>query len=142
MSKFFVLSLSLLFNSLSFGQATVEGLWTTIDDEDGQPSSIISIEIVDNELTATIKELLTQPQDILCENCSGDKHNQPIVGMQIITNMKKNGSSWSGGKVLDPKNGKTYKCKVELEGNDKLKMRGYIGIPALGRTQVWERRSE
>lgn len=142
MSKFFVLSLSLLFNSLSFGQATVEGQWTTIDDEDGQPSSIISIEIVDNELTATIKELLTQPQDILCENCSGDKHNQPIVGMQIITNMKKNGSSWSGGKVLDPKNGKTYKCKVELEGKDKLKMRGYIGIPALGRTQVWERRSE
>ncbi|MFT6809134.1 MAG: hypothetical protein ACJA01_002366 [Saprospiraceae bacterium] len=53
--------------------------------------------------------------------------------------MTKKGANWSGGKVLDPKNGKTYKCKIELDGNNELKMRGYVGIPALGRTQVWER---
>ncbi|MFT4568106.1 MAG: hypothetical protein ACI9FN_003075, partial [Saprospiraceae bacterium] len=54
-------------------------------------------------------ELFDQPQDLLCENCSGDKYNKPIVGLQIISGMTKKGANWSGGKVLDPKNGKTYK---------------------------------
>ena len=142
MKKLLVFCILLVLNSMSYGQEAVEGLWTTIDDEDGQPSSIVSIQIVEDKLTATIREIFDQPQDVLCESCSGDKHNKPVVGMQIISNMTKSGSKWSGGKVLDPKNGKSYKCKIELDGNNKLKMRGYIGMPALGRTQIWERRSE
>ena len=115
MNKFLILNVLLFVSSMNYGQSTVEGLWTTIDDEDGKPSSIVKIQMIDNQLTATIKEVFDQPQDLLCENCTGDKYNKPIVGLQIISGMTKKGRNWSGGKILDPENGKTYKCKIELD---------------------------
>ena len=48
-----------------------------------------------------------------------------------------NNNEWSGGKIYDPEEGKTYKCKLNFESSDKLKVRGYIGIPALGKTMYW-----
>jgi hypothetical protein len=64
--------------------------------------------------------------------------------MQNLNGLKKDSDTqWSGGEILDPKNGKTYSCKAELiEDGKKLKMRGFIGISLLGRTQVWERFGE
>jgi hypothetical protein len=50
-----------------------------------------------------------------------------------------NSTSWSQGKIYDPKNGKTYSCKMTLEGNE-LKVRGYVGFSLLGRTTVWTRK--
>ena len=59
--------------------------------------------------------------------------------MDILTGLKKDGDEWSGGKILDPKNGKTYKCYIKLEDNNTLKLRGYIGISLFGRTAIWKR---
>ena len=62
--------------------------------------------------------------------------------MVVFWDMKNDGDNqWSGGKILDPENGKTYKCKLWFEeGNDnQLNMRGYIGISLLGRNQQWQR---
>ena len=59
--------------------------------------------------------------------------------MNIIKGLKKDGEEYNSGKVLDPKNGKLYKCYITLEGNDKLKVRGFIGISLFGRTQYWYR---
>ena len=42
----------------------------------------------------------------------------------------------TGGTVYDPKNGKTYKCKITYQG-DKLDVRGFVGFSLLGRTAVW-----
>jgi uncharacterized protein (DUF2147 family) len=61
------------------------------------------------------------------------------MGLIFIKGLTKDGEEYSGGKILDPKNGKLYKCYITLEGNDKLKVRGYIGISLLGRTQYWKR---
>ena len=63
--------------------------------------------------------------------------NKPILCLTIIKGMKKNGNEYEGGKVLDPKNGKLYQCKISLDGKDKLIVRGYIGISLLGRSQTW-----
>jgi hypothetical protein len=60
--------------------------------------------------------------------------------MQILSDLRSDGSQWSGGKVLDPGNGKRYRCYIkEVEDGERLKVRGFIGIALLGRTQYWYR---
>jgi uncharacterized protein (DUF2147 family) len=61
--------------------------------------------------------------------------------MTILWGLKPDGKRvWSGGNILDPAKGKTYRAKVTLlDGGEKLEMRGYLGIEALGRTQTWVR---
>jgi len=115
------------------------GVWKTIDDKDGQAASHIEIYEVNGKLHGKVIKLLQEPEDILCQKCSGDKKDQPVVGMEILWNLKKYKDYWSYGKVLDPENGKTYKCNLTMESNEKLKLRGYIGFAALGRNQIWHR---
>lgn len=75
-----------------------------------------------------------------CGKCRGRLKNRPIAGLPIVTGMKKVGNNeWSGGRILDPENGKYYRCKMTLKGN-KLYVRGYVGVSLLGRTQTWTRR--
>lgn len=65
--------------------------------------------------------------------------NKPIIGLVVLKNFESDGDGkFSGGTIYDPENGKTYKCKMTLDG-DALDVRGYIGIPALGRTENWTR---
>ncbi len=120
-------------------QNTVLGTWKAIDDRDGQPSSNIEIFEKEGKMCAKIIKLYDQPDDVLCEKCSGDKKNQPVLGMEIMWDMKPKGKEWSGGRILDPEDGNTYKCKISLNKDGSLKLRGYIGIPMLGRTQIWHR---
>ena len=81
-------------------------------------------------------------EDKVCEVCKGDKKNKPIKGMVIINGLTKDGSEWNDAKILDPKTGKEYKCYITLEGNNKLKVRGYVGFALLGRTQYWHKFEE
>ncbi|HEX8697910.1 MAG TPA: DUF2147 domain-containing protein, partial [Myxococcaceae bacterium] len=81
-----------------------------------------------------------EPQNPVCDKCEGALKNQPIIGMVILRDLKKDDDEWTGGTILDPGNGKTYKCKIAVEaGGKKLKVRGYIGMSLLGRTQHWVR---
>jgi uncharacterized protein (DUF2147 family) len=60
--------------------------------------------------------------------------------MTILSGLKKDGDEYAGGEILDPNNGKVYKSKMHLtDGGKKLSVRGYIGVPMLGRSQVWVR---
>jgi uncharacterized protein (DUF2147 family) len=62
------------------------------------------------------------------------------MGLDILSGFKFSGGNiWEDGKIYDPKNGKTYSCKMTLEGNE-LKVRGYVGFSLLGRTTVWTRK--
>jgi len=119
------------------------GKWKTIDDKSGIEKSIIEITEVDGLYTATITKLLEaeyQGQNPLCETCKGDKKNKPVIGLEIMWDMEKTGkNSWSGGKIMDPDNGKTYGCKLSIEKDNKLKVRGFLGFAALGRNQFWHR---
>jgi uncharacterized protein (DUF2147 family) len=72
--------------------------------------------------------------------CQGAMKDAPVIGLRILWDLNRDGDHSSGGKVLDPGNGKVYRCYVALtDGGDKLKVRGFIGISLLGRTQVWLR---
>lgn len=60
--------------------------------------------------------------------------------MTILWGLKMNGDEWSGGEILDPDNGKIYRCKMTLsEDGTQLSVRGFIGIALIGRTQTWHR---
>lgn len=124
---------------------TPVGTWTQVDDATGKPKSIIEItQQPDGTLQGVVKQVLFSDQGThpICEKCEGERHNQPVEGMVIMWGVKQDGDVWDGGQILDPKNGKTYKVKLSLtDAGQKLDVRGYIGMPMLGRTQTWIRKS-
>jgi uncharacterized protein (DUF2147 family) len=61
-----------------------------------------------------------------------------LLNLVILTNFTYDDGEWNGGKIYDPKNGKTYSCFMKLDGSN-LKIKGYIGITLLGRTTIWTR---
>jgi uncharacterized protein (DUF2147 family) len=124
-------------------QTTAVGAWNTISDKDGKPEAVVEIREVNGELVGTVTALLVEadPQDSVCGKCSGERKDQRIVGMEILRHMRPDGSEWSGGEILDPETGKTYKAKMKLtDDGTKLVLRGYIGISLFGRSQTWVRR--
>ena len=74
------------------------------------------------------------------KNPDESKRNQPIMGLLILQGFKFNGSDeWEDGKIYDPESGKTYSCYMSLKDNNTLKVRGYIGVSLLGRSETWTR---
>lgn len=130
--------------TMAFSQSnSPEGLWQTFDDSTGQAKALV--QIVDDgsgTLSGKIVQGLGQNNqpERRCTACTDSRKDQLIKGMTIITGMKQDGSNWDGGQILDPENGKLYKCKMHLEdGGQKLVVRGYIGVSLLGRSQTWVR---
>lgn len=122
--------------------ADPSGLWRTIDDETGKERSFIRIAEVSGELQGVVERIIDRPGDDpghLCKKCEGDRKDQPIIGMTIMWGLKKkNDLEYAGGQILDPNNGKTYRCKLKIiEQGKKLEVRGYIGISLIGRSQIW-----
>ena len=120
---------------------TPVGLWKTIDDQTKEPTSYVRIWIDKGELLGNVERLIPKPgdpPDPKCTKCSGDKKDQPIVGMTIISGLRQEREVWTGGHILDPDNGKVYKCRIKVEdGGKKLEVRGYIGVSLIGRSQTW-----
>lgn len=114
--------------------------WTTIDDATKKPKAVVKFtEQKNGTLSATIQSILTPGEENACTKCDGAYHNKSLKGVTIVHGLKNvGGKNYDNGSILDPKNGKTYKLKAELAGN-QLKLRGYVGISALGRNQVWVR---
>jgi uncharacterized protein (DUF2147 family) len=74
--------------------------------------------------------------DPVCDKCSDEdpRFNQKVIGMEILNELVKEGEEFTNGHILDPENGKVYRCKVWIEGK-VLKVRGYWG--PFFRTQTW-----
>lgn len=131
----------LFFTMCSWAQHhSVIGKWKTIDDETGKPVSVIEIFEKQNKIYGKVIEIFNPKTKVpRCEQCDGEDKNKPIVGLVVIKGLIKDKDEYTHGKILDPKHGKLYKCSLSLESRDRLKVRGYIGINLLGRTQIWER---
>jgi uncharacterized protein (DUF2147 family) len=132
-----------LFAQTTQGEPIV-GNWKTIDDKTNQPKSIIRIELVDQKLQGTVVKIFTAPgdrPDPVCEQCKDHRKDKPVIGMTIMSGLKKTSSTvWEGGEILDPNNGSIYQVKLNLDLEAKvLNVRGYIGVPMIGRTQTWIR---
>ena len=124
----------------SMQSQSVIGKWKTIDDTTGEAKSIVEVFSKSGKIYAKVVEILDPAnKNSVCKKCSGEDKNKSILGLTIIKGLSKDGSEYNSGEILDPKNGKLYKCALSLESKDKLKIRGYIGFSLLGRTQYWHR---
>lgn len=72
------------------------------------------------------------------KNSDPKLRSRPLLGLVLLTNFTYDDGEWSGGKIYDPKSGKTYSCTMKMKG-DKLEIRGYVGVSMFGRTTVWTR---
>ncbi len=134
--------------TLTFGVALAlpspAGNWTTIDDQSHKPKSVVNLYISNGKLygkiTKLYKENIPEKGDT-CTKCKGALKDQPLIGLPIVQGLQQqDDGSWSGGTITDPKTGKVYKCTMTPSADGKtLKVRGYIGVSLLGRTQTWQK---
>lgn len=132
------------FTSLTFlasAQTTPLGKWKTVDDGTGDVKSIIEISERSGKLFGKIVKIFQDPeedQDPVCEECdqSDPRYKKKIIGMEILEGLQKKSEGYEDGTILDPENGKVYRCKIWIEG-ETLKVRGYWG--PFFRTQTWHR---
>lgn len=138
MKHFYTLFIMVL-SFATHGQSII-GQWVTYDDKTNEKKAIIAIYKTNNLYFAKIIESYVSDRNALCDTCKGINKGVPINGLVIIENIKKDGDEFNGGTILDPENGKIYKCYLKLMNSNKLKVRGYIGFSLLGRTQYWIRK--
>lgn len=125
---------------LSTQAQSVLGKWKTIDDATGDAKSIVEIAERDGKIYGKVIEILNpKMKDLKCKDCEGNDKDKRVEGLEIVKGLKKDGDKYTDGKILDPSSGKLYKCTITLDGADKLKVRGYVGISAFGRNQIWQR---
>jgi len=121
--------------------ASPVGRWRTVDDATGKEKSVVVIWEENNKLHGKIEKLLyhnPNNPNSLCLHCEGELKDKPLIGLRILWDLKPDGTQWSGGRILDPDNGKIYRCNLAVEdGGKKLKVRGFIGFSLIGRTQYW-----
>ena len=130
-----------LAGATALAQGTPAGLWKTIDDDGKTEKSLVRISEAGGVYSGRIEKIFDPAkQHALCDKCSDERKNQPVLGMTVLRHLKEGSDPgvWEGGEILDPNNGKTYKTRLKpIEGGKKLEMRGYIG--PFYRTQVWVR---
>jgi len=126
----------------AMAQMSPVGLWRNVDDKTGEV--LAEIRITDNGgvLNGRIEKSLKKDgkADAICDECTDDRKDKPIAGLEIIRGGKKveGKDVCEGGKILDPENGKEYRARfMPIEGGKKLDVRGYLG--PFWRTQTWNR---
>lgn len=148
MNRFIVFCVMIFASSNLVAQSSILGKWTSIDDSTGKPRSYVEIyKTPSGKIEGKILRVIPGPgdeADPICDECpkNDPRHNKKVNGMVIITNMNlaTNQQSAKGGLILDPESGNEYGCILTLAENKKeLKVRGFLGFKALGRTQVWKR---
>jgi uncharacterized protein (DUF2147 family) len=121
------------------------GLWEQVDENTGQAESWFRITEKNGVYEGSIVRIFPRPGDDpsekwLCTKCEGEEHNAPVLGLALIKGMRRNGLSYEGGTIMDPRDGTVYRALMQLSADgQKLEVRGYLGIPLLGRSQIWNR---
>jgi uncharacterized protein (DUF2147 family) len=119
--------------------AQVTGKWNVIDDKDGIEKSVVEIFEEDGKYHGRVIHLYETSRRTHCDRCYGDLKGKPLIGMVILYDLEKTTNGGKNGKVIDPSTGKIFSCYVELDTPDRLKLRGYLGMPTVGKTSYWNR---
>jgi uncharacterized protein (DUF2147 family) len=138
--KLFLLGIFILV-SCKVNSQSILGEWKTIDDISGNPKSILEVYETGGRIYGKVQRILEKgKENAKCIECEGELKDKPVVGMLIINGLKNiSKNEYSGGEILDPENGRKYRCKIWLnpKNPNELKVRGYIAF--FYRTQTWMR---
>lgn len=132
-------------STLAWGDELV-GLWQEYDDQTGKVEALIRIgQVADSSYEGRIEKLLPETAENaakICSRCAGELHNKPFLGLRILYGMKrKDKLNFEEGEVVDPDEGKVYRCHMRLSADGKtLEVTGYIGFSWFGQTEVWRRK--
>jgi uncharacterized protein (DUF2147 family) len=140
-----LLAAALLSASLGGGTARAQqgpvGLWESVSDVDGKPKAHIRIREIDGELRGVVEAILDpRKRGAICDKCTDERRNQPVLGLTIITGMHRESEAYTGGRILDPDDGNVYSCRITvIDGGRRLQVRGFLGFSLFGRSQTWNR---
>ena len=137
------LSVLILVSAMSLADEVppVEGTWIS-----GDGDGLIEIRIVGDGLSGVVAGSLNPDPDRPDQdekNPEPSLRDRALIGLDIFSGFHYAGDGrWKGGRIYDPNNGKTYRCVVTFVDADTLEVRGYVGVPMLGRTETWKRRGD
>jgi uncharacterized protein (DUF2147 family) len=122
---------------------TAAGLWEKID-QSGKPAAWFRIIECGGVYVGRIVKIFPQPgenpSDLRCTQCRGDQKNAPVLGIVLIKGLRRDGQSYEGGSILDPRDGSVYNALMQLSPDGRqLTVRGYIGLQFLGQSEIWRR---
>ena len=125
------------------------GDWTIVDETTNEAQAVVRITeargstgsapVVEGRIVRLLPTAEYPRPAFVCADCEGQYRGVDLRQVLLIREMRWDGSRFSGGRIVDPEAAKTYRASLTLDGASRLRVRGYIGIPALGRTQVWMR---
>ncbi len=129
---------------LAANKSNPAGIWRTVDDHSHKVASLVQLWQHQGKIYGKIIKIYPvdgNKSTDLCWKCPGELHNKPVLGITFLWDLKRSGQfTWNYGRIMDPKIGSIYRAKITLASDGKrLFVRGYIGIPLLGRTQTWYR---
>ena len=140
MKRVFLLSIFILIGLAIQAQSLI-GTWRSVDDATNKDKSIVQLYEENGKTYGKVVKFLdpkTDPNRV-CGKCTDWRKDQKVMQMMIVRDMKLSGSTWKGGKILDPENGKEYTCTMWFENGkpNELRLRGWVG--PFFRTQTWYR---
>ena len=137
MNKWFFV-LAVLTSNLISAQSIL-GKWRTVDGQTGEEKSIVEIFEREGKVFGKIVKILNPVnKNAVCEKCEGQEKNRPVLGLELIKNMVKDGNYFKHGTIFDPEHGKKFRCRLKLTNDPNiLQVRGYVAF--LYATQYWIR---
>ena len=137
MNKWFFV-LAVLTSSLISAQSIL-GKWRTVDGQTGEEKSVVEIFEREGKVFGKIVKILNPVnKNAVCEKCEGQQKNRPVLGLELIKNMVKDGNYFKHGTIFDPEHGKKFRCRLKLTNDPNiLQVRGYVAF--LYATQYWIR---
>ncbi len=115
----------------------------TIRDESGEAQAVVRFTEEDGLVVGRIVRVLPTAEfptpSPVCDDCRGRYHGADLRRVRLVWDMRWRDGEFQGGRIVDPQHDRVYRATMRFDGADRLRVRGYVGVRALGRTQVWER---
>jgi uncharacterized protein (DUF2147 family) len=119
------------------------GLWEQVDEKTGRAESWFKINDRGGVYEGQIVKIFFKPgedENWVCDKCEGADRGKPVLGLTLVKGMRRNGATYEGGTIMDPRDGTVYRARMELSPDgQQLEVRGYVGIALFGRSQTWRR---